>query len=467
MISKGQDQPTYWGPSPKAPKTPVVQYRMNIDGGAGTTLRRFQSMSDIDHLRYDVTNVAYYLRPRGDACIIGVGGARDIQSAILFGHQRITGLDVNPIFIHLLQNQFRKFAGVADHKGVNLVVAEARTFLASTKENYSVIQMSLIDTWAATSAGAYSLSENGLYTVEAWDIFLRRLKPDGVFTVSRWYNPKNLGETGRMISLAVASLLRSGVQDPSRYIAMVSSGRIATLIVSKEPFTAEDVSTLENVSSDLRYRLHIAPGILPKNEVLKKIVSMKSLNDLDLKTIDPFFNYEPPTDDNPYFFIMLHLNKLHQIPADDKGRPIMGVIRGNLLATHTLLWLIVSLAILTAFAIVLPLILRTAQTSNTKSSFLLGRGFLLFADWRRVYVCGNRTHPKTLGIFGPSDVRAGSPAVYNYCEYRCGQFSERTSSAYETAVVMGLPAGYSRRDFAGAISSLFYRNQHDDLRTVE
>jgi hypothetical protein len=47
-------------------------------------------------------------------------------------------------------------------------------------------QMSMVDTWAATGAGAFSLSENGLYTLEGWRKFLDSLAPNGVFTVSRW-----------------------------------------------------------------------------------------------------------------------------------------------------------------------------------------------------------------------------------------------------------------------------------------
>ena len=49
--------------------------------------------------------------------------------------------------------------------------------------------MSLVDTWAATGAGAFTLSENGLYTREAWRIFLDRLTPTGVLSVSRWFSP--------------------------------------------------------------------------------------------------------------------------------------------------------------------------------------------------------------------------------------------------------------------------------------
>ena len=74
--------------------------------------------------------------------------------------------------------------------------------------------MSMVDTWAATGAGAFSLSENGLYTVEGWRKFLGSLAPNGVFTVSRWYSPKDVDETGRLLSLAKATLLDMGVPDP-------------------------------------------------------------------------------------------------------------------------------------------------------------------------------------------------------------------------------------------------------------
>jgi hypothetical protein len=78
-----------------------------------------------------------------------------------------------------------------------------RSWFASTKEKFDLVQMSMIDTWAATGAGAFSLSENGLYTLEGWRAFLKTVNENGVFTVSRWYNPGDVNETGRMIGLAL------------------------------------------------------------------------------------------------------------------------------------------------------------------------------------------------------------------------------------------------------------------------
>jgi spermidine synthase len=343
--------PQYWGPSPVAPQDEkIFQYYMNIDGDAATTLRRFSSREDIAHLRYDVTNVAYYLRPHGNACVIGVGGGRDVQSAILFGHDSITGIDVNPIFIDLVKNKFREFAGIADHKGVTLVADEARSYLTRTKQTYSLIQMSLIDTWASTGAGAYSLSENALYTVEAWQVFLNRLSDDGIFTVSRWHNPDNLGETGRVISLAMAALFKSGVSDPSRHIALVTADKISTLVLSKRPLGASDLDTLAKTAEALRFTLAVIPGKTPENPILRDIISARSPRALQDAIAGKPFNFEPSTDEKPYFFNMFRLDRLKDIFSTGPG-----VAKGNAVATLVLLGLILSLTILTIATIVVPL----------------------------------------------------------------------------------------------------------------
>ena len=42
----------------------------------------------------------------------------------------------------------------------------------------------MVDTSAATAAGAYALTENSLYTVEALEDFMARLTPDGVVSIA-------------------------------------------------------------------------------------------------------------------------------------------------------------------------------------------------------------------------------------------------------------------------------------------
>jgi len=51
--------------------------------------------------------------------------------------------------------------------------------------------MTLVDTWASTAAGAFALSENNLYTVEAFREYFEHLKPDGMIANQRAGNSAN------------------------------------------------------------------------------------------------------------------------------------------------------------------------------------------------------------------------------------------------------------------------------------
>jgi hypothetical protein len=348
---------------------------MNIDGEAGTSMSGYAEAEDIDHLRFDVTNIAYYLRSEGGACIIGVGGGRDIQSALLFGHDRVRGVEVNPIFIDLIQNEFREFVGIADRDEVDLVVDEARSHLSRVEDTYSVIQMSLIDTWAATGAGAFSLSENGLYTVEAWQMIIKRLARDGIFTVSRWHDPENIGETGRLLSLAVASLIRSGIESPSDHLALVTMDRISTLLLFRDAIGQADIDELTRVCGELQFNVEHVPGRSAENELLGEILAAKTEAELTAAVTGKNLNYTPPTDDNPYFFNMLKLSQLRNVL-----RPSLGVVRGNVFATLSLLALLFTLFIVTVATIVIPLGLRTRfGIDKSTEATTLWSGALYFA----------------------------------------------------------------------------------------
>jgi hypothetical protein len=390
MVYRGEaGPPQLWGPSPLMPSgIKVLQYHMNIDGMAGTDLRRFRNLEDIDHLRYDITNIGYYLRPSGKVCVIGVGAGRDIQSAILFGHTDILGIELNPIFINLLRGMFRDGAGIASQPGVRLVVDEARSYLTRSNETFSLLQMSLIDTWAATGAGAYSLSENGLYTVEAWKVLLSRLSDDGIFMVSRWHYFRGLGETGRVVSLAVAALFEIGAKQPANHIVLVTSEKIATLLVRKTPLDDADIAQVQRACRDLGFRLAILPGQAITNSTLEEIVSAKSPEDLARITKTYPLNYEPPTDNSPYFFNMLRPNFRALISLATQNKTPGGVVGGNLIATATLAALVLALSILAAATIIIPLRLHSRIQGNLLASTgplwagglyfsLIGAGFML------------------------------------------------------------------------------------------
>ena len=357
VYAKRNAGPHYWERSPKAPHFPARElYPMDIDGLAGTMISRFRTLEDLDNLRWDLTNVGYHLRPNGGAMVIGVGGGRDVQSALRFGHERVVGVELNRIFVDLLRGKFREFAGLADRPDVLLVNDEGRSYAAHTDEQFAFIQMSLIDTWAATGAGAFSLSENALYTVEAWRVFLARLAPKGIFSVSRWHHPQDLGETGRLVSLAVAALLDADVEDPSRHLAMVSANILSTLLVAESPFSDEDLAVLNLTAAQQGFKVTLHPNETPEHPFLASLMTVRSMEELtDLADAQPM-NMAPPTDEQPYFFNMLRLGNLGI--ALDRSKGGRGIVSGNLTATLTLIALIAALAFFSVLTVVVPLFFR-------------------------------------------------------------------------------------------------------------
>ena len=199
--------PPLWGPSPKMPANIVAPVTiMDIDGDAATSMFHYDGTRDsIGFLRYDLVNLAYHLPGINKSAVIGVGGGRDVFSAHLFGVPDITGVELNPIFVdlHTRDPFYRNFSNLTSLPNLKLHVDDARSWFAATNEKFDLVQMSMIDTWAATGAGAFSLSENGLYTLEGWRAFLKTINNNGFFTVSRWYSPSEVNETGRMIGLAL------------------------------------------------------------------------------------------------------------------------------------------------------------------------------------------------------------------------------------------------------------------------
>jgi SAM-dependent methyltransferase len=368
------DTPYLWGPSAKLPPVMVSQHWVSIDGSAGTTMYRFEGdLSEVDFLRFDVTNLAYAIRNRGRAAIIGVGGGRDLLSAYLFGFRDITGVELNPVFIDLLTHQFRSYNRVADLAGVRFYVDEGRSWFARTGDKFDLVEMSLIDTWAATGAGAYSLSENGLYTVEGWQHFLNALTPGGVFTVSRWYNPNDIRETARLLSLAVASLRLRGVANPETHVFLACTPRLATIIVANATFSADELAKLRDATTELGFTVLVSPDQAAASPVLAQVMRATSADAFASLARSYHIDLTPPTDDRPFFFNQLLLTDFASIEEAEQAQD--GVVRGNLEAART-----IGVLVLLSFALVLCTMIVPSLPSVRRTPGWLGSlGTLYFA----------------------------------------------------------------------------------------
>jgi hypothetical protein len=381
-----------WGPAPtyKGEDWIIAQRRHQIDAVASTSAYLLQGdYSKAGFLEYDVTGLAYHLPRIERVAVIGVGAGRDLVTARLFGASDVTGIEINPILVRLLLSEegFADYVGLRDDPAVRIVTDEARSWFARAEGSYDLIQMSLIDTWAATGAGAFTLTEHGLYTVEAWRIFLDHLTPDGVLTISRHFWAGNIIETGRMVSLAMATGFALGFEEPRRHIFLAAAGDVASLIVSRSPLAGDRLAALDAAAGRLGHSVLLSPDREPASPVLLKMVSSRSLDELDKVVAGRELDLSPPTDARPFFFNQLRLSTalgmIFGVVDTSLFEHAGGIVSGNLEASKTLLLILMLASVCVVATIVLPLrsALREVDArvagAGTAYFALIGFGFML------------------------------------------------------------------------------------------
>src|SRR5204863_9810722 len=129
---------------------------------------------------------------------------------LVHGVPRVVGVEVNPIIVEdVARGRYAPWTGdLYRSPKVHVVVDEGRSYIRRSGEQYGSIQATLVDTWAASSSGAFTLSENNIYTAEAFGEFLDHLAPGGFLSVTRWYDPNNPKEFLRLVALGRAALER-------------------------------------------------------------------------------------------------------------------------------------------------------------------------------------------------------------------------------------------------------------------
>jgi hypothetical protein len=358
-----------------------------IDSTAGTALNRYSgNPDDSDDLRDEIQNLVHHIRRSADVAVIGVGGGTDVLSALEFDQRSVTGLEINGDIVDIVNRRYGGFTGHLDRDPrVEIVNDEARSYLTRSGRQFDVIQVSLIDTWAATSAGAFALSENGLYTTQAWDTYLDRLEPSGVLSVTRFYQTTDANgeqvqplETYRTVALAAEVLTDRGVADPRAHMLVyrVPTGYgvdLATVLVSPEPLSEPDRRTIADRARQFGF-MPVLTEVVAEDLLLARLTAPGGPADAVGSVAA---DISPPTDNRPFFFQMADLGTFFDgdIWRDDYvTRPVL-----------VLAMLAVTVLALAAACIALPLLAtrRSARALRRGSvPFLtyfagIGLGFLL------------------------------------------------------------------------------------------
>jgi spermidine synthase len=289
---------------------PMPEQRgIEIDGDAYTPVLRFNGdLSTMAFLKRDLSSLGFSLATKGEVLIVGPGGGRDVLMALLYGHH-VRGVDINPIIIDdLMKDQLRAFSGnLYFHPRANITVSEGRSFIHRNDYKYSLIDIPLVDTFAATSAGNLVLVENNLYTVEAFEDYLQDLSDDGILTISRWEF-----DGMRLVTLFLEASRRFGIRNPEKHVVVVSNGiqdptmTLNNYLFKKTEFSQQEITAIKNFSAANNFTATYMPGEQSDSDYYRFLYAQ------DKKSFIANYwkNIKPVYDDNPFFFFVSPLSGL-------------------------------------------------------------------------------------------------------------------------------------------------------------
>jgi predicted membrane-bound spermidine synthase len=362
-----------------------------IDADASTGVAQY----DFDHLKdserhellYEGQGLPYVIRPGAKTLVIGPGGGWDISRALASGSRDVTGVEINPIIANtIMRERYPQLSHYLYFRPeVHIVVEDGRSYARRTDQRFQVIQATLVDTWASTAAGAFALSENNLYTVDAFRDYLSHLTDDGMLVFTRWgFDPPR--ESLRLVSLAMVALQQLGETDPKSHVIVARAGgkealegwrALDTVIFSRKPFSADDIVRATNQMTEAHLTPIYLPGPGPKNHFRDLLLSP----DPAAWQRDYVYDVSPVGDNRPFFFYTVQPRDLWGFLLNaSKNTADYKVNKAVPLLFEALF---VSIAAVLIILLLPPVVLRAKLPSeNSTRAFLLyfffiGAGFIL------------------------------------------------------------------------------------------
>ena len=367
---------------------PPEQLAVFTDGDAMSAITRFDGkLGTLGYLGDVTAALPYQLLTEPNVLILGAGGGTDVLLALYNGAARIDAVELNPQMTELVKVTYADFAGhLYDDSRVTVYTKEARGFVAQSSDQYDLIHIGLLDSFAASGSGVQALNESYLYTVEAIRQYLKHTAPGGMLAITRWLKlpPR---DSLKLVATVIEALRMEGVAHPGRQLALIRSWNTSTLLVRNGEFMKSDIDVLREFARSHSFDTAFYPS-MPASDanrfnLLPQPYLYEGTSALLGEDADDFierykFNIAPATDNQPYFFHFLKWSALPEFVALLR-RGGAGLIEwGYLILIATLVQAVIAGAVL----IVLPLSHikrswpRGTGTRMGSYFFLLGLAFL-------------------------------------------------------------------------------------------
>lgn len=318
-------------------------------------------------------SIGYTLASPGRVLVIGGGGGRDILNALSSGERRIDVIELNRGIVQMVDQDMYRWSGSPyTLPGVHTVVGDGRSVLAGRSTRYQEIHIGFTDTLTANAATAFALTEENLYTVEAFQEYFDHLAPGGILNVSRLYKLTG-DEALRITVLALRALQERHIAHPERNVVVLLGHDVlgelfGTTLAQLRPWTPAQLTRLRRLAARQGLQIAYAPGGPDQLEWAQ----LARAPSLEAFCSGYRLNVCPPTDDKPFFFNMTRLSGIgsHQ--------------PGYIYTTDPLLVLLMTLAILLGlglFAFLAPILLAARSSRPTIGSLSyfvwIGLGYLM------------------------------------------------------------------------------------------
>ena len=271
--------------------------RVYVDGGAASVMPTERARRE---LMGDIGFFPFATEQPESVFIIGPGAGLDVFFALNSGAGRIAAVEVNAASIALVE-AWRGYTGALyDRPEVEVIVDDGRSALRRTRQKYDLIYLSQVVTLAA-ERGGYALSENTIYTEEAFADYLDHLEAGGQIAL-KLYDEVTLT---RAVSTALAALRRRGLDDQQAlphlmaFIDGASSPPAPLLLVGASAFSKDDSLVLGAIARDVGFKPLLLPYVLVQPP-LDAVASGAAPFDAIIAESDA--DISPATDDRPYFF---------------------------------------------------------------------------------------------------------------------------------------------------------------------
>ncbi len=291
------------------------------DADSMSAITNFQNeLSNLRYLDYISSALPYHLLDKPEVLIVGVGGGGEVLTALYHGAALVNAVELNPQVVNLVKDEYAEFSNrIYSHPLVRVFIKEGRGFIQSTRDEYDLIQIALLDSFSASSAGVYALSESYLYTKEAMREYIRHLSPEGILCITRWLKmPARDGI--KLFATAVESLEESGMGDPSSHLIFIRSWATSTLLIKRSPFTPLQIKRARDFCQERLFDFIWYPGIesegVNRYNILPEPYYYQAAQGILSEKREDFyrsylFYIKPATDNSPYFF---HFFKWRSLP---------------------------------------------------------------------------------------------------------------------------------------------------------